>query len=156
MKDEAKRDLFEEIGHSYVINLYNQLADWKEKTITYTIPDDEYSHWDMTATIDGVEYKIENKCRPNYHYNDFDTYYIDANKGDLDLFNMIFLKDNIVAVTTQKILKEFSPEECKVKRLVYCDDESPEGTTQNYAIPRNQWWIYQLNPFKLISKPEKR
>lgn len=155
MFNEEERDGFERTAQEYIINLYNQLADWKGNTITYTIPDDEYSHWDMTATIDGVEYKVENKTRPNYHYYDFDTYYINAKKADLDLFNMIFPMDNVVAVTNQKTLKEFSPELCKVNRLKYCDNESPEGMVNNLVIPRNRWWIYQLKPFKIISKPKK-
>ena len=71
MKNEGMRDKFENVGREYVRMLFDEInRRYPNTTITdITIPEDPYTSYDMTATINGNIYYIENKTRgKSYDY----------------------------------------------------------------------------------------
>jgi hypothetical protein len=153
MFDDDQRQEFEDNAIDKVKLLYNYLAN--DRQITYTIPSDIYSHWDMKIEVDGKKLSVENKTR-NYHYDTFNDYYIDVTKADLDLFNVYFPLDDVIAVTTNKKLNDCPIKYTKIKKMLYCDNESKGGYRTNLAVPRDKFWIYSMsneNP-KLVSSPK--
>lgn len=160
MFDEMKRSKYEETAHHYVIDLYNNIADNYNVTITdWNIPEDPYSKWDMSCTIDGKVTYIENKTRDSYSFNELKDkgFYLSAKKNDgkNTIFNYLFPEDNIIMITNSDKLKDLKPLKTKVRHKAQCDPESPETEVLNYIVPYNRFWIYQINPFKLINKPTR-
>lgn len=161
MFDDVKRSKYEETAHHYVIDLYSNIADNYNVTITdWRIPEDPYSTWDMSCTIDGKVTYMENKTRSDeYHFNDLKDkgFYLSAKKNDgtNTLFNYLFPEDNIIMVTNSEKLKEYKPLKTKVKHKAQCDPESPEAEIDNYILPYKAFWTYQIEPFKLIDKPTR-
>lgn len=111
----------------------------------------------MTVTIDGVEYKMENKTR-NIQYKTYkdEGYYLDVNKTDLDLYNYYFPKDNILMITNRNKINDLLPQDTYIKKDVYCDPDSKPKVKKNLLIPYNRWWVYSTTNNQLIDKPNEK
>lgn len=153
-------DKFEDLGHQYTVKLYQDIAQHYNVDITdFQVPKDPYSSYDMTATINGEIVYMENKTRSDrYRFNrikDKGFYLATAkNDGRNTLFNYFWVKDNLALVTNSKQLEDLVPTETEVYHIQACDPDSPPAIVLNYIVPLDHWWIYQITPFKLISKPK--
>lgn len=155
MLDREQRDRYENDAQQYVMELYSKLGvtDW-------TIPDDPYCEWDMCATMEGKPVYMENKTRTgkyNYKYIVKNGALLAAKKNDGHnyLFNIILPEDNIILVTNARYLEDLTPTATKVKRKTTCDPESKSGIIYNYNIPIDRFWVYQTDPYELISRPKE-
>lgn len=161
MTPNEKRSKFENDAHHYVIDLYNKIADNYNVTITdWDIPEDPYSRYDMSCTINSKPVYIENKSRQTkYHYTDFikTGYRLKAHKlNNATIFNYLWVQDNICMITNKKQIEDLEPIKTYSKHLTTVNDESSDGYELNYVIPYERFWVFRLSDGKLISKPKKR
>lgn len=154
MKDEAKRQAYEDNAIEVVKDVYTHI----NPNVTFTVPTDPYSHYDMVATTNDKVYYVENKTR-NISYKVYkdEGYYLDANKvdGTINIFNYYFPQDSILMITKFDKIKDLMPQNTFVKKAVYVDDESQSTVQQNIIIPYNRFWVYDTENYNLINKPIK-
>lgn len=155
MIDEKQRQEYEDNAVEVVTKIYKTI----NPSVEIAVPTDPYCHWDMTATVNGVEYKAENKTR-NLSYKAYkaEGYYLDANKvdGTIDLFNYYFPQDNVLMITNYDKIKDITPKDTFIHKDVYCDKDSGSKIKKNIVIPYEKFWVYDTTENKLISKPKKR
>ena len=162
MRNNEDRDRYEQYGQSQTIEVYSQIADqWNVDITDFQVPEDPYCSYDITASIKGEIRYIENKTRSDkYHWHYFkDKGYLLAtakNDGQNTLFNCWWPNDNIVMITNDRQLEDLTPRKTWVEHIVNCDPDSPSGYVLNYIVPYNRWWVYQIEPIKLLSKPTKQ
>ena len=154
MKDEAKRQAYEDNAIEVVKDVYTHI----NPNVTFTVPTDPYSHYDMVATTNDKVYYVENKTR-NISYKVYkdEGYYLDANKvdGTIDIFNYYFPQDNILMITTYVKIKDLVPQDTLIKKGVYCDDESQPKVKSNIVIPYDRFWVVDITNNTIINKPTK-
>lgn len=154
MFNDQQRQEYEDNAIEVVKDVYKAI----NPSVEIAVPTDPYCHWDMTATVDGVEYKAENKTR-NVSYKVYkdEGYYLDANKvdGSIDLFNYYFPQDNLLMITKYDKIKDIVPQDTFIHKDVYCDQDSRSKNKKNIVIPYDKFWVYDTTENKLISKPKK-
>lgn len=160
MQNLDKRDKYENIGWEYVQRLFNEINEhYKNTTIdNMTKSEDPCTTYDMTATINGKVHYIENKSRSKkYTYEQLKDkgFYLRArkNNGQNTLFAYVFPTEQIVMLTRPEQLEGLEPEPTKVNHKFSVDEDSEEDIQYNYNVPLNKWWVYQIEPFKVISTP---
>lgn len=162
MQNLDMRDKYENVGREYVAMLLKEIDKrYTNTTITdITVPDDQYTTYDLTATINGKLYYIENKTRgSSYGYMQLKDkgFYLRArkNNGQNTLFAYIFPDQQIVMMTTPEQLEGLEPEPTKVNHKYSVDEDSEEDIQYNYNVPLNKWWVYRVFPWQIINKPSK-
>ena len=162
MHNLKERDKYENVGREYVTMLFDEInRRYPNTTITdITIPDDPTTTYDMTATINGNIYYIENKTRgKSYDYTKLKDkgFLLRArkNNGENQLFSYIFPNQQIVMLTTPDQLSDITPEPTKVKHKYTVDEDSAEDIQYNYNVPLDKWWVYRVFPWQIINKPKK-
>lgn len=161
MTPNEKRDIYENAAHHYTIDLYNKIADNYNVTIEdWNIPNDEFSRYDMSCTINSKPVYIENKMRRSkYHYTDFKDkgYRLRTKKlSSADIYNYFWVQDGICMITNREKIKDLQPKMTYSNNLYTMDETSSDGYEENIEIPYNYWWVFKLSDGKLISKPEKK
>lgn len=155
MVNEKQRQDYEDNAIEVVKDVYTHIKD----NITFTVPTDPYSHYDMVATTNDKVYYLENKTRNiSYKLYKDEGYYLDANKvdGTIDIFNYYFPQDNILMITKYDKIKDLVPQDTLINKDVYCDDESQPKVKSNIVIPYDKFWVVDTTNNTIINKPTKQ